>query len=95
MQLRHRPHQLEAGKVPWRHFTEVFLQQQAHLVVGQTVMVGEVRQVKENIAHAGVFPIQQAHLADLSGDFLIQPVQVEQVVVAGSGDVGVLRGYPA
>ncbi len=82
---------LQAGEILGRHFAEVFLQEQPHLVIVQAVVVAEIPQVEEDIAHAGVFPIQQADLADLAGHILVHPVQVEQVVVAGGGDIGILE----
>ena len=75
----------------WRHFAEVFLQQQSYQIVVQPVVQTEIAQVKEDVTHPGVFPIEQANFANLARYLLIQPVQVEQVIVAGGRGIGILR----
>ena len=61
------------------HLLEITFQKPAILLIGQFVMVGEIGQVEKNIAHAGVFPIQDIELT------VGEEICIEQIVVAWAG----------
>src|SRR5687767_2501819 len=57
------------------------------------MVMAKIPKIEEDVAHPGVFPIDQAHFAYFAGHLLIQKIEVEQIIMARHRSVGILQQY--
>jgi ADP-ribose pyrophosphatase len=74
----HEAHEAEGGDVGRPHSAEIGLEQRHVLVLPELMVDGEVGEVEEGIAHAGVLPVDDADARPV-----IDEVRVQKVVVGG------------
>src|SRR5712691_6615189 len=76
-QVRAKPHQVQVCHIRRSLFTKIKTQQQFALLIIECLIDGKVAEVKENITHTGIFPIENP-----DGVAIINEIAGEQVVMA-------------
>src|SRR5579883_412830 len=72
-------HQVQVSLISRPHLAEIGAQQLPALLLAERLVDGEVAEIEEDIAHRGIFPVQ-----DADGAPIVDEIAGEQVIMAGS-----------
>src|SRR3981081_186042 len=77
-QIRTEAHEVQVRKVGRSHCTKIRIQQQFALLLVQRLVDGKIPQVKENVTHRGIFPIENP-----DGVPIIDEITGKQIIMTG------------